>query len=896
MARTLTFLAWMREGLGDLVTGVEDGHAIAATPVTLTRFDAAGEPTTSHTHELSFRLAGPAEVRGLAPTAIRTRFPTPGTADADIDRCPQVEFADPGLPWRYTPRGNPAADDGALAPWLTLVVGIEDEELTEIGEQVRLDISLQHHHPLTPDGPVAWAHVQVAHNGRRTARLLATRLLEPDREYLAALVPTFRPDGTAAWNGSEPVTVPAYDRWRFTTGTPAGSFRALATCLRPGDAPATTGSAAVTYPRLDPVPTLRVRGALGPIAPDDELGADIRDDLDRLRPPPADADGRPVIGLPTYGEPWRRDQEENPFTPRWQRTLNDDVRHRAVAGLGAQLGLALQEELVEELSAQLGDVGVAGQRLGDLAVGMAVGARLWRRRLPKDPWRRTWALGPALGRAVTAEGSLADLACAPDRALPAGLFSTAARRILRTGSSLTFALGAPVDPRDVLTAANRCAQLSGTPGDADELTDDLPGQLDTRLQQMAETGDVDLDGLVGWLAGPGARAVHPRLTGIVEQTVGALTAAARRGSPAPYLDAAELLLAAASVPDPKQTGGEGDASNAVEVQVERLQTALGRLHERIGHDGEQPKDLAMLLEPLLAPPPSHSPCLPVALDRLADAVDDAFNPALSTASARQRVLSSVHGVGSDRFAAPVEACPQLDRPVWSDLADVCPDWLLPGVGQLPQNSIIALAANPAFIDALLIGYNTQLLAEARWRNLPLRTGCTPLRRFWDRADRRGTPLDDILAIPAWPNVSDLGDPRHRPEAAGGGDLVVVLRSELLQRYPHTVLSLVSAEHDGRVDHDRDPAPDALVLFPGFQGRIGTDVTFVGFAGLAASEVGRYWLSLEEPPPGYHFRNLAASPPPRITATTDGAAFASAAFAAPLRVLVRGDALRSGGLP
>ncbi len=896
MARMLTFLAWTREGVGDLVTGVEGGHAIAATPVTLTRFDATGEPTGSQTRQLSFRLAGPAEVRGLAPTAIRTRFPTPGTPDADIDRCPQVELADPGLPWRYTPRANPPADSGALAPWLTLVVGVDGDELTELGEQVRLDVALQQDHPLTPDGPVPWAHIQVATNGRRTTRLLATRPLEPDREYLAALVPTFRPDGSVAWTGSEPVTVPAYDRWRFTTGVPAGSFRALATRLQPGDAPATTGRAALTYSRLDPVPTVTVRGALGPIGPDDELAPDIRDDLDTLRTPLADTDGRPVIGLPTYGEAWLHDQQEGTTLPRWSRTLNDDVRHRVVAGLGAQLGVAIQEELVEELSAQLGDVGVAGQRLGDLVVGMTVGAGLWRRRLPQDPWRRVWALGPALGRAMTPEGSLADLACAPDRALPAGLFSTAARRVLRPGSTLTTALREPLDPRDVLAATNRCREPSGAPGDADELTGDGPGQLDARLQRVVETGEVDVGGLFGWLTGSGSPALHPKLTQPVNQTVTALTAAARRGDRAPYLEAAELLLTAASVPDPEKTGAGGDEPGTAEKQVAHLLAALGPLKERIGHDGEQPKELALLLGPLLAPETGPSPCRPVALDRLAQAVDDAFDPTLPTASARQRVLSSVHGVESDRVAAPVEACPRLDRPVWSDLAKVCPEWLLPGVGQLPQNTIIALATNAAFIDALLVGYNTQLLAEARWRNLPLRTGCTPLRRFWDRADRHGAPLDDILAIPAWPIASDLGDPPNRPEGAGSGDLVVVLRSELLQRYPHTVLSLVSAEHDGRVDHDRDPAPDALVQFPGFQGRIGTDVTFVGFAGLAASEVDRYWISFEEPPAGYHFRNLAASPPSTITATTDGAAFASEAFAAPLRVLVRGDALRPGGTP
>ena len=48
--------------------------------------------------------------------------------------------------------------------------------------------------------------------------------------------------------------------------------------------------------------------------------------------------------------------------------------------------------------------------------------------------------------------------------------------------------------------------------------------------------------------------------------------------------------------------------------------------------------------------------------------------------------------------------------------------------------MIALESNAIFIDAYLAGLNTQLLGELRWRNIPVATGCTPIRRFWDRTD------------------------------------------------------------------------------------------------------------------------------------------------------------------
>ena len=78
----------------------------------------------------------------------------------------------------------------------------------------------------------------------------------------------------------------------------------------------------------------------------------------------------------------------------------------------------------------------------------------------------------------------------------------------------------------------------------------------------------------------------------------------------------------------------------------------------------------------------------------------------------------------------------LDRPAWADLGRVSsPEWLLPGVGELdPQRCDRAWQRNPAFIDAYLAGLNTQLLSELHWRNIPVASGCTPIRRFWDRAD------------------------------------------------------------------------------------------------------------------------------------------------------------------
>jgi hypothetical protein len=231
--------------------------------------------------------------------------------------------------------------------------------------------------------------------------------------------------------------------------------------------------------------------------------------------------------------------------------------------------------------------------------------------------------------------------------------------------------------------------------------------------------------------------------------------------------------------------------------------------------------------------------------------------------------------------------------MWRLLAEHEPDWLLPGVGQLLEDAVIAAETNPSFADAFLAGLNTRLLEELRRRNIRVASGCTPLRAFLSRSDPvTGARVDDIVGVHHWTPDSVLGAAQHRPAALPGQDLVLVFRTRLLERYPSTSFCLVSARHDGTVDFTVDPAPGAQRHLPSFQGRLGPDVTYFGFQGLPSTEIASLWLVLEEAPAGYRFRNDI----PAAAAVPDGAEFADLAFDDPVRVLIRGDRLAPGGSP
>ncbi|MFC0678066.1 hypothetical protein ACFFGH_09445 [Lysobacter korlensis] len=871
----LIFHRWVRERMAGLATAVQDGRPLVQAQLTLAGTDAAGSATASVTRTARFLLSGPGDVVGLAPRAVIKRYPSPGAVDHESDRCAHVEFADPALPWRYTPAPKPAAGSGALHPWLVLVVGTEGTELTLAADKVTLSPEVQAAHPLgAAGGAYPWAHVQVDAEGRRVARILSGRPLNPGADYVAVLVPAFDEAGNRRWTGGAPVLVPLYDHWRFRTATPAGSFEDLAARLKPGAADSETGRAPLDYPRVPAAGDLLVRGALAPIgATDAPLAAEIRADLENLRTPARDERGRPIVGLPRYGEAWRSDAPEQTV---WGGTLNTDPRDRGVAGLGLDLGIRLQEELAEEAAANLGALSEARQRIAQLSAGLRASGALWRRRLPADPLAALWLLGPALARVVTESGTVEALATAPDRALPPGVFSSAARRILRPGPARTALAAGPVTARDLLLASNRCPPAAERRDDglALEQLDLRLKRLIGRLREVLDTGDADLRAVAEAAQSIAEQSIEP-LRDFAMAIAARLAESADAGTPAPWAEGLSLLIRARDV-------APEDEAELGRLFIE-MRTFLARYPEPAGRE-----DVAEVLTGLVEEPPEEPRCTPVDLDALAEGVLAAFDPTRPDASAVVRVIATLNGLDPAQPLAPPEACIGLDRPIWADVRTAFPEWLLPGVGALPEDSVIAVETNARFVDSLLTGLNTQLLEELRWRNIPVATGCTPLRVFWDRADTAsGARVDDITGILNWGDGSDVGEPQHRPPGVSGRDLVVVVRGHLFLRYPSTVVYLVTARHGGAPDFARDPDPAAIRILPTFQGRIGADVTFFGFQGFVPDDITSHWLVFEEPPAGYRFDNSLSSAP-------EADVWAAASLALPVRVLIRGDRLDPEG--
>jgi hypothetical protein len=813
------FLSWRRRG-GTAIGAVPVGGRPEGTLKLTARDSSGGEIPAA----VSFLLYGPGDVTGLHPGAVTARYPRPGQTDAEGPFRPYAELADPDLPWRYSPRG---VQDAEMQPWLQLLV-VEPTEIERIGGAVMVSADALQKHGTSP----ARAHVQETEK-HEVGRVICLRDdIEDEKDYLALLVPAFDEDGND-WNAARPF--PVYDEWSFRTSE-TGTFETLAEALHAADEQENFGRITVALGETDDE-KVHVRGALTGIhdTSDPPPAANATTRLEALLdfdPDPEgghgfDAAGRRYVRPPNYGDAWLERAREGAPPAGWVAQLNDDPTHRVVGGLGLQAGIDLQDEIASA-AARLGTTAAANQRLAALGAGLAVARSLWDRRIAPLPAAepRIRVLGLAAGRVLAkdpADGTvrpLLELASGPDRTLPAALFSTAARRVLRPNAArLRYA-----KPRatTILDAANAPRPTVRRPEKApdDPRYHDGVASVDTLIADLrAELGSFRIRG----------RDVT------------------RADDLVPALEVAQHVAVGA-----------------------HLKQALGRLH--------------------IEQPPRAVP-RPVDLVALDDALVRAFDPRGDSAAVA-RVRATIDP-DDPQPLAPREPCPDLDLPAWRYLRDRQREWLLPGAHTLSDGEVVGLASNPLFADAFLVGMNTQALGELRWRNMTVATGCTPLRRFWDRSAGDGdayAPDYDIEGILKWvgtaPDGSDrraapLGAPLHRPRGEDGRQLVVVFCTDLFRRYPGTLVYLAPPTGDWA---DADLSQRVL---PAFSARVTAKLVLYAFP-KPPEALEQFWVVVEQQPPGFRFNRVndpgnAASP----------AARAAKMLVQPVRVLLAGPTLVAG---
>ena len=695
--------------------GVVGGRLQATTAVILTD---ASFPAQTMVAQAPYELFGPGDVDRLAPGTITRRYPAPGAADAEETKLALVEFgAVQDLPWRYTPL---VAGPGGLRPWLVLVVGrrTADEITVRDDGKVTIGRATQAQHNL--DASALWAHVHEV-DGRQIVRVVSPLNLEKQEEYVACVVKSFTDDGVKAWNGAAAVTLDCLDRWTFRTG-PEGDFPSLAAQLRKANLAALTkpfGRAEVEYSSREEHDStlLSTTGALRlPLDPPDpalppEIAAEVTALSNRIVTP----DGRGVVTAPRYEVPFTDPESAAPQPDTWIDVLRSDPRVRGRAGLGSWAAVEWQDRITDAAAAKTGDLAIAADRIRHVALGVEASRSLWRRRVETaaSGGELLGVLAPVLGRLpATTGGTVLNGATRHTPDFTPALLSSAARRVLRPGPARTALAKAGASRYgDVLeVAATRCPEDTEDPAD-------IPRRAgDPAIKEAVFEAAQGEDALAGEILN---RLGDSPSLGLLAAALAAL-APGPDGVPDP--DAVRAFLQAGEFPDP-------------DVSLTDWPAWIDEV----------------------APRP---PCRPIDINRLAGAVANSVNPHAARPPAVQRVLATLPGI---THIGPVEIEPELDLPLWSFLSQRAPDWMLPGAGDLKEHDVVGLSTNPAFVQALLVGANVQTTGELRWRNIPMTSRWTPLRKFWQRPGGQF----DIESIKGWPATESLGSTvlgGKRPEA------------------------------------------------------------------------------------------------------------------------------------
>jgi hypothetical protein len=583
-------------------------------------------------------------------------------------------------------------------------------------------------------------------------------------------------------------------------------------------------------------------------------------------PPGSDEDflNDPVVTMPFYGQNHARQHKTDKVLldvakPGWYHDLNRDPRTRVPAGFGTFVIQKNQEKLMQRAWQQVQKVYEANRTIRQfqfiLQVSSRYTAQFFAQLAPAQLMSVTAPIhAKVLGSPTTIRRQL------QDSRLKAPVFTGAFRRMTRPTGKLAQRLsgaGAPLDHAALVAALN---DGRVTPAPPREVPAGIPSVDDLAAAIRPRA----LPAWLLWLIRNRTWALIVILVllvafGIFTGTwivtlVGAAAAAAGfqwLRSQSERIESADALVdpvkggdTLASVPPrpgfnavldldggqpaPAPTAGPSPAADSVEAR--NFRSAVVTLQDRltIRTPGTPPRvafDLANGYAKLARAIHPHV-SFPLRLSALVKL------PRLTLSQPEDIVDAMAH--------------PDFEDAMYAYLRDINKELLIPNLQLIPPETISLLETNPKFIESYLVGLNHEMGRELLWREYPTDLRGSYFRQFWDvkGVSNPDTPADaeqlkDVTKLHSWPSQSLLG--AHKPPPGANADvqpgekqLVLVIRGELLKRYPNTVIYAQKAVDDGhgnKVLRETDLTPeqfDRELKFPLFRAEIDPDLRFFGF--------------------------------------------------------------------
>jgi hypothetical protein len=780
-AVTPHFLPWLRTGLASHITdlarnGVAPGDSATVSVRVQLRASGTQDDVNETVPSPDIRLRGPGEVVGIDPTLIVRHDPEPGTNDAESTYLVLIEFSAADLPWRYTPA---AASGNRLQPWIALVVLEErDGVRLETGRTSRVPVlhvdDVGHELP-DLNQSWAWAHVHANHdlsNGIAAAlaaapeafraRLLCPRRLLPNRSWLACVVPTFEA-GRRAGLG-EPVTANMGLAW---TTAKTGELRL----------PVYHSWRFQTGPAGDFESLVRRLKAR-------ELPPSVgRRDLD-ISDPGGGLPGIKHAAISYQGALVSPSGKPRPWPAQQRRRLKAALRDLLNAALVRTPPPASYDALRDD--PVVGPPAYAALQAQRRTVPAEGEPPKWFGELNTEPQHRAVA---GLGTEVIRHDQEALMAKAWEyaaSAVEASRILTRARTAWEVARRAQRRFDALPDERFVQLAGPAMARLRPSA---------------RRTIKGAVTGSALPEGL---LSGAFRRLSHT-VPGFVTTTANDRTPSTATITRAVLADAVRFVGQWASVKSPANADVENVSQPARTSRTRRGRQATPQVTPRI----------ATVVTPYTG---NNEPARSLATRTRA-----ALDPLGTIAS---MVHTRISGLPAGKQDVPerVFVRPVFTTPMYRRLVALSVEYLLPGVGDIPSDTLGLLTTNPPFIEAFMAGLNYEMGREFLWREYPVQLDGTWLQYFWEGGPRAHA---DIVPIRHWQDAAGLGvnAPNNAPQAS----LVLLIRSALLRRYPDLRVYAVEAAWEQQQGKNvRREAIGGTVKTPLFVARLTADMTVFGF--------------------------------------------------------------------
>ena len=256
---------------------------------------------------------------------------------------------------------------------------------------------------------------------------------------------------------------------------------------------------------------------------------------------------------------------------------------------------------------------------------------------------------------------------------------------------------------------------------------------------------------------------------------------------------------------------------------------------------------------------------------------DQLHATLPSRTVPRRVMAGIFmppRISGDMVKPPAEtfvepmAYPVIDQPMYEPLKNMSAELFLPNINLIEHNSITLLQTNQRFIESYMVGLNHEFSRELLWREYPTDQRGSTFRQFWDVRSVFNTgnlndedlkeSLRDIPPLHVWPKASTLGSHDNREAGRENEEeLVLVIRGELLKRYPNAVIYAHRAcwqrkevtaadkakspcDKSGAIDNaverrfatltpaEEESPPRSKVLTPLYEAKVDPDIYFFGF--------------------------------------------------------------------